>query len=136
MKKTVSILMLTVAALLFSSYAPPHWQSSSFGPWSTSNCYTGIDFCVKRASYSQYTKQYEWVVKFRSRYYAQCNFSFEIKESYVNNVSRYTNRLQLKNGEEYTTYKWLGEANNVSIFISEVRFGEDYGDYASCDYGR
>ncbi|MBL7778233.1 MAG: hypothetical protein JNK66_08090 [Chitinophagales bacterium] len=132
MKKTIYLLVLLAASALLSSHTPPA-QQSNWSNWATSNCYSGIDFCTKRSSKPNYEGKYEWSVKFRNRYYEVCGFSYELRPSYVGSVSTYTNRLHLKNGEEFTTWTYLDEANYLNIFISQVRVGNQSGPYMNCD---
>lgn len=131
MKKITAILSLTIITLMISSFKSP--MQSSYGPWKTTSCFKGLDYCVKRASYNEYNGKYEWLVKFRNRYQEKVNFSFTAKESSVSSA-RTSNRISIRSGGEDGTWFYLAEANSINVFVDQMRFGEDdFSKYASCD---
>ena len=106
---------------------------SSYGPWNKTSCYRGIDYCVKRASYNDVAKKYEWWVKFRNNYQTTVSFSFIAKESNVRSAET-SSRLTVRSGEDGSNWFLLADANSIRVFVDRLRFGDDNGGkYAPCD---
>jgi hypothetical protein len=133
MKKITATFSLIVLTLIISSFKAP--LQSSYGPWRTTSCFRGLDYCVKRASYNEYAKKYEWRVKFRNRYNENVSFNCVLKESSVSSAKG-TERVTVKaNSEGGSSWFLVADANSVNVFIGELRFGQDdWGTkYAPCD---
>ncbi|UAY52639.1 hypothetical protein [Ferruginibacter albus] len=107
---------------------------SEYGQWRTTSCFKGIDFCVKKASYNESARKYEWWVKFRNRYTQTISFDFTAKESYVTSANT-TDRVTIKPGDEGGSWFLVADANSVKVFVDHLRFGnDDWGTaYAPCD---
>ena len=134
MKKITTILLLTIFILVvgnFKSYA-----QSSYGPWQSSSCFKGVDFCVKRVTYNESARKYEWTVKFRNRYNENVTFSCALKESSISS-GKGTDQVTIKaNSEGGSTWFLVADADAVTVFIDSLTFGEeDWGSnkYAPCD---
>ena len=107
------------------------YGQTSFGAWQSSRCYQGLDYCVRRNEYNEYSKKYNWTVKFRNRYNTAISFSYALKESNVQNAKT-TDRSTLMPNGEASTWFLVGDANQVNVFVDSFRFGEDAGPYAAC----
>lgn len=122
-------LMVTLTS--FTNSTP----SGDWGPWTSMSCFKGLDFSVKKASYNEYAKKYEWWVKFRNRYNTNASFNCVLKESYVSSAKG-TDRVTVRaNSEGGSTWFLIAEANYARVFVDKLRFGnDDWGtDYATCD---
>lgn len=133
MRKTLSILTVSFFALSLMGFKEP--AVSDYGAWKSVSCFRGLDFCVKKASYNEYAKKYEWWVKFRNRYQETVSFDFTAKESYVN-TAKTTDRISVRPGGENGSWFLLAEESSVNVFVDHLRFGQDdWGTkYAACDY--
>lgn len=130
------VTVFIVLGFLFTSLSSFHLSNfSDYGPWTTTSCFKGLDFCVKKASYNEYARKYEWWVKFRNRYSGDVSFNCALKESYVNSAKT-TDRVTVRASSEGGSIWFLvADANSVKVFIDDLRFGnDDWGtNYASCD---
>ena len=133
MKKTTSILAIGLLFTLLTSFKPSYL--ADYGSWRTTSCFKGLDYCVKRGSYNEYSKNYEWWVKFRNRYTQNVAFNCILKESRVSSAKT-TDRVNVSaNSEGGSSWFLVADANSVNVFIDELRFGnDDWGTkYAPCD---
>lgn len=133
MKKIISILTVAILTLMISSFKSPF--QPSYGPWRTTSCFKGIDFCVKRASYNESVRKYEWWVKFRNRYQEDVAFNCALKESNIFSAKG-TERITVRaSSESGGTWFLIADANSVNVFIDALRFGDDvWGTpYVKCD---
>lgn len=131
MKKKIIVFLLIIITTIFSSYKP---VQSGYGQWQTSSCYRGIDYAIKRGSYNEYSKGYEWWVKFRNRYDVNVSFSYVLKESSVTSA-RTNQRTTLRANSEGSGSWFLISDTSVKLFIDDLRFGkDDWGTkYSPCD---
>jgi hypothetical protein len=132
MKTVIFIVFLFVSLTNSKSTINSEW-----GEWKTTSCFRGLDFCVRKASYNEYAKKYEWWVKFRNRYHENVSFNCVLKESHVN-TAKGTDRVTVKSGSEGgNTWFLVADGNAVNLFIGELRFGnDDWGTpHANCDSG-
>ncbi len=74
-----------------------------YGPWKTTSCHKGIDFCINRGEYNESAKKYKWWVKFRNRYYETAHISVGATESY-NKTPYIDSRIHIKPGGERVLY--------------------------------
>jgi hypothetical protein len=134
MKKIKKIYIATSIIILMittSSFETP--VQTGYGPWQTTSCYKGIDYCVKRNEYNEYSKKYHWSVKFRNRYQTKVSISFTAKESYVRSAST-TDRVTIRSGAEHSNWFLIADGNAITVFVDKLRFGEeDSGKYEYCD---
>jgi hypothetical protein len=143
MKTLILLIFTSIISFAISTNNEKHQDTvieissnqSDYGPWRTTSCYRGLDYCVKRASYNESARKYEWWVKFRNRYQEDISFNYVLKESNVNGAAG-TDRGTVKKGS-ISSGSWflVADPNSVSVFIDKVRFGEDnWSDkYANCD---
>ena len=126
---TLSIFLLVLMS--FTAKLTP--QQNSFGPWKTSTCFKGLDFCVKKGSYHQPSGTYMWTVKFRNRYNVKIHFNCVLAASNATSANT-RERDEISPNEEFENDFFVADANNVRVFVDKMRFGnEDYGEYANCD---
>jgi hypothetical protein len=133
MKKITVLFAFGILSFVLTSFKSSIF--TDYGPWKTTSCFKGLDYCVKRASYNEYSKKYEWWVKFRNRYNEKVTFNCVLKESNVYSANG-NNRLDVEaNSEGGEMWFLVADANAVKVFIDKLRFGnEDWGTkYASCD---
>jgi hypothetical protein len=131
MKQTALLIVLLIVTGISVAFKSP-WQTS-YGPWRTTSCYKGIDFCVKKGAYNEYAKKYEWWVKFRNRYHSTATFSFIAKESSIT-TAKTNERISIPSGEEASSWFLLAETNSINVFVDKMRFGDDdWGsEYVPC----
>ncbi|MGB3345627.1 MAG: hypothetical protein WBA61_17080 [Aequorivita sp.] len=132
MKKTTFLFAIGLLFIVLTSFNSSN--NTDWGPWQTSSCYKGLDFCVKKNEYNQYAKKHNWSIKFRNRYNEKVSFGFVLKESNVNSAKG-THRVTVQaNSEGSGTYFLVADANSVRAFIDQLRFGDDWGtNHAPCD---
>jgi hypothetical protein len=131
MKNLKSILPLII--LLFMICSVKATAQSNYGSWETSSCYKGIDFCVKKSDYNQYTKTYTWYVKFRNNYLSKVNFSFIAKESTAS-AARTNSMTTIGSGKETSATSFpIADSNSIRVFIDQMTIGEYTGKFAPCD---
>ncbi|RZL47931.1 MAG: hypothetical protein EOP00_10570 [Pedobacter sp.] len=133
MKRIITHFPVILLFILLSTTSAS--AQSEYGPWRTTSCFKGLDYCVKRGPYNESARKYEWWVKFRNRYSENVAFNCVLKESYVGSAKG-TDRVNVRaNSEGGSSWFLLGEANSVNVFIGELRFGnDDWGTkYANCD---
>lgn len=135
MKKTASILSIIILTAVISSFTSSSQSQSGFGPWRTTTCFKGLDYSVKRASYNESAKKYEWWVRFRNRYKVNASFDCVLKESTVISA-KCTDRVTVRaNSEGGGIWFLVADANAVKVFVDALRFGkDDWGTrYEPCD---
>lgn len=127
-------ILLGICCLLVL-HLPVVAQTPQYGPWTTSNCYRGLDYCVRKDYYDKNLNKYKWSVKFRNRYRIKVHFNFILKESSAATANPIS-RMSLQSGSEDGSWFFVPEGNRVRVFIDGVRFGDsDEGDRAVCDDG-
>lgn len=108
-------------------------QLNLIGPWETSTCYKGIDFCVKKSDYNQYSKTYTWYVKFRNNYLSKVNFAFIATESTAS-AARTNSMVTIEPDKETSATSFpIADANSIRVFIDQMTIGEYTGKFAPCD---
>lgn len=114
-------------------------DAGEWGSWTTTDCFKGLDFRVKRSSQNSYSKKYEWLVQFRNRYYEKVTFNYKMvpyaEKSEIRRTGKTLNRVDVAANSTMSGSKWayLDESSKVYVYVNKLRFGKDYGDYAECD---
>lgn len=114
--------------LLFSSLPA---SAGEYGAWQAFPHFDGLEFRVRKASYNEAVKKWEWHVLFRNNYKKTIHFACELAEDGAKNVP-VSARLSLKAGETGTRFgdnasnwKLLKSSERIEVFIGKVRFGDD-----------
>jgi hypothetical protein len=124
----------TTPGTLHLTWTDPCTLQHEFGAWRTTSCFRGLDYCVKRTEYNEYSRKYEWHVKFKNRYVENITINCVLAASDVSAATT-TDRVTVRAGEETTLWFLVPDANSVNVFIDKARFGnDDWGTpYAKCD---
>jgi hypothetical protein len=123
MKKVTLIILIALITTTLTSFKSI--PVNDFGPWKTSSCYRGIDYCVKRDSYNEYAKKYKWIIKFRNRYTKQISFNCFAVPSNVT-TGNGVNGLRIDSDKEGEDWFLVADANAIRVIIDNVRLDNEY----------
>lgn len=108
-------------------------ESNEWGAWVNDDCFSGIDFRVKKGDYNNYAKQWYWYVQFRNRYNKQVHFSYAVAEPGTRPEPDHRISADANDVSDSTGFL-LYSGGQIRVRVGYIRFGSyDSGTYSTCD---
>jgi len=127
-------IIFSIFIISIYAFSNPDYTYSDWSEWQNSSCYKGLDFRTRRFDTRQADGTYEWQVQFRDRYYQKISFDHTLSEPNVKKET--TDRMTVSTmSESSTNYFYLYSTKTCTVWINNVRFGnDDWGSsYYKCD---
>jgi hypothetical protein len=108
-------------------------DSNDWGAWGNDDCFSGIDYRVKKGDYNNYAKQWYWYVQFRNRYNKQVHFSYAVAEPGTRPEPDHRTSVDANDVSDSTGFL-LYSGGQIRVRVGYIRFGSyDSGAYSTCD---